>query len=154
MTPYQFSAEMFGDTWPEIGPIYRQHYEEMGARLVAIGHPPVPFNCRVDEFIAANKRNDFLHFVARHKGAAVGYFNLFLSRDMLNGEPSAWESALYVVPAHRNGVGKRLLKAVIEYLRQNGVKRLHCGATTDARVEKLWRRMGFLPTAQQMTLHL
>lgn len=102
----------------------------------------------------ACENGHLLHFVARLDGAAVGYLNVSLSNDLLNGDFVAWEAGFYVLPDHRNGVGRRLMASVIEHLRGIDVVRLHGFASTDLRVEKLWRRMGFLPTAQQMTLHL
>jgi hypothetical protein len=40
---------------------------------------------------------------------------------------------------------------VLADLARRGVKRLNVAAVTDLRAEKLWRRLGFKPTALQMT---
>jgi ribosomal protein S18 acetylase RimI-like enzyme len=63
----------------------------------------------------------------------------------------ASEDTIYLLPDHRNGVGRRLAKHILADLRERGVKRLSVTAVTDLRVAKLWERMGFRHTAHAMT---
>ena len=70
---------------------------------------------------------------------------------MHNGDFIAQEDMIYVVPEHRNGLGRKLARYVLDDLQSRGVKRLSILAVTDLRAEKLWRRMGFKPAAQMMT---
>jgi GNAT superfamily N-acetyltransferase len=70
---------------------------------------------------------------------------------MHNQDLIAKEDTVFVLKEHRNGIGKKLVKFVIEELRGRGVKRLNVSAMTDLRVAKLWKRMGFKEAATQMT---
>ncbi len=83
-------------------------------------------------------------------GVPVGYATVYLTNDMHNGEKIATEDTLYVLKQHRSGIGRRLVKHVLDYLRANGFVRLSISATTDLRVVPLFRRMGFKEVAMQM----
>ena len=76
---------------------------------------------------------------------------------MLEGGLDVWfdvviaqEDTIFVVKEHRNGIGKKLVRMILEELRSRGVKRVNVSAMTDLRVAKLWARMGFKPAATQM----
>jgi predicted N-acetyltransferase YhbS len=69
---------------------------------------------------------------------------------MHNFDLIAKEDTIFVIEEHRNGIGKKLVRAVLEELKHRGVKRLHVSAMTDLRVAKLWSRMGFREAATQM----
>jgi GNAT superfamily N-acetyltransferase len=55
-----------------------------------------------------------------------------------------------VLPEHRNGIGKKFIKVILEELKERGVKRLNVSAMTDLRAAKLWKRIGFKESATQM----
>lgn len=104
---------------------------------------------RVESYAAGMKAGHILNYVARAAdGAAVGYSNIFLTSDAHNGEFVAQEDTLYVLPPHRNGLGRAFLRFILSDLQKRGVKRLHATTTTDPRVGKSWERMGFKPIAQ------
>jgi predicted N-acetyltransferase YhbS len=69
---------------------------------------------------------------------------------MHNGDLIAQEDTIFVLKDHRNGVGKKLVKVILEELKERGVKRVLVSAMTDLRVAKLWARMGFKEAATQM----
>jgi ribosomal protein S18 acetylase RimI-like enzyme len=69
---------------------------------------------------------------------------------MHNHDLICQEDTVFILKDHRNGIGKKLVQAVIEELRTRGVKRLIVSAMTDLRVAKLWNRMGFKEMATQM----
>jgi ribosomal protein S18 acetylase RimI-like enzyme len=92
-----------------------------------------------------------LTFIVRtEEGKAVGYCNVYVTNDMHNHDLIAQEDTIYVVPEHRNGIGKKLVQFALEELRRRGVKRVMVAAMTDLRVAKMWRRMGFKELATQM----
>jgi GNAT superfamily N-acetyltransferase len=70
---------------------------------------------------------------------------------MHNHDLIAQEDTIFVIKEHRNGIGKKLVRFVLEELKTRGVKRLNVSAKTDLRVAKLWGRMGFKEAATQMT---
>ena len=148
---YAFSVESFKATYLELEPLYRQHYKEMTDRLSEAGILYSPYRPRLEEYGKASDGGWLLTFVLRSDGAACGYANVYVTNDMHNHDLIAQEDTLFVIKEHRNGVGKKLVKFVIEELRSRGVKRLNVSAKTDLRVAKLWKRMGFKEAATQMT---
>lgn len=149
---YRFSIESIAATYPELQVLYRQHYSEMEARLAEQGVPIPPYAPRLEEYFDAGAKGHLLTFVVRTEtGEAVGYCNLYLTNDMHNGELIAVEDTIFVRQDHRNGVGRKLSKAILANLKGRGVKRLNVTALTDLRVAKLWKRMGFRELGTAMT---
>lgn len=130
---------------------YRRHYAEMAERLAKDDIPVSPYNPRLEQYFAAFKGGWLLNYVARLDGLPVGHCNVYLTNDMHNGDLIAQEDVLYVVPEHRNGLGKKLVRHVLSDLEKRGVRRVSVLALTDLRVAKIWRRMGFKDAAQMMT---
>jgi len=148
---YEITLENFRETYNELEPLYRQHYSEMVERLKADGVDDYsPYNPRLDEYVRAGDGGWLLTFVLRLDGQAVGYSNVYLTNDMHNQDLIAQEDTIFVLKEHRNGVGKKMVKLILEELRSRGVKRVLVSAMTDLRVAKLWRRMGFKDVATQM----
>ncbi len=131
--------------------MYRQHYAEMKARLERDGHTVGDFAPRKDQYILAADGGWLLTYIVRLDGSAVGYSNVYLTNDMHNGDFIATEDAIYILPEHRNGIGKKLVKHILDDLKTRGVKRAIVTPVTDLRVAKIWRRMGFKDTASLMT---
>lgn len=148
---YLFAIENVETTYPEFEPLYRQHYAEMQTRLAEQNIPIADFKPRLTQYFASARDGWFVHYTVRLDGQPVGYGNIYLTSDMHNGELIAQEDTLYILPEHRNGVGKRLVRFALDDLRQRGVKRLNVTAVTDLRVAKLWERMGFRHAAHAMT---
>jgi GNAT superfamily N-acetyltransferase len=147
---YTFHLGRHRETFDELEPLYRQHYGEMVARLAKDGIEYSPYNPRWERYFQAGDRGDLLTFILRHEGIAVGCSNVYLTNDMHNGDLIAQEDTIYVLPEHRNGVGKKFVKVILEELKERGVKRVSVAALTDLRVAKLWKRMGFKEAAIQM----
>ena len=148
---YTISLQNLRSTYPELEPLYRAHYGEMERRLVGDGVEVSPYAPRLDEYFRANEGGWLLHYVARHEGAAVGYSNIYLTRDMHNGDLIAQEDTIYVTPAHRNGLGRKMVKHILADLKQREVRRVNITPVTDLRVSKIWQRMGFKPVAEVLT---
>lgn len=148
---YTIGLEGFDASYPELETLYREHYQEMCDRLAGDGIEMSPYNPRLDEYSRASVGGWLLTIVARHEGKAVGYCNVYVTQDMHNRDLIAQEDTIFVTKAHRNGLGKNLVKFGLAELKSRGVKRLHVSAMTDLRVAKLWERMGFKHAAHQMT---
>ena len=149
---YSFSQEIGTRNFDELEPMYRQHYSEMKDRLSSDGVKVSPFNPRWDEYFKSWESDHLLNYVIRTKdGKAVGYSNIYLTHDMHNKDLIAQEDTIFVLKEHRNGVGRRFSKYILNDLERRGVKRLNVTAITDLRVAKLWKRMGFKHTAHAMT---
>jgi GNAT superfamily N-acetyltransferase len=145
------AVEKFTETYRELEPLYRQHYKEMTDRLSEAGIHYSPYKPRLEEYGKASDGGWLLTFVLRTDGAVCGYANVYVTNDMHNNDLIAQEDTVFVLKEHRNGIGKKLVKFVVEDLRSRGVKRLNVSARTDLRVAKLWKRMGFKEAATQMT---
>ena len=148
---YTIGLEGFDASYPELETLYRERYQEMCDRLAVDGIEMSPYNPRLDEYSRASVGGWLLTIVARHDGKAVGYCNVYVTQDMHNRDLIAQEDTIFVTKAHRNGLGKNLVKFGLAELKSRGVKRLHVSAMTDLRVAKLWERMGFKHAAHQMT---
>jgi GNAT superfamily N-acetyltransferase len=147
---YTFHLGRFKETYDELEPLYRQHYAEMTERLEGQGITCSPYNPRLDRYIAAGDEGWLLTFILRCEGKAVGYSNVYLTNDMHNGDLIAQEDTVFVLKEHRNGVGKKLVRVILDELNKRGAKRVLVSALTDLRVAKLWKRMGFKEAAIQM----
>lgn len=147
---YTFHLGRFKETYDELEPLYRQHYAEMCERLAKDGIHYPPYNPRLDKYIESGDSGWLLTFLIRLDGQPVGYSNVYLTNDMHNGDLIAQEDTIFVLKDHRNGVGKKLVKVILEELKERGVKRVNVSAMTDLRVAKLWNRMGFKEAATQM----
>jgi L-amino acid N-acyltransferase YncA len=157
MTPEaEYSIDQVnGHEWHDsLDPLYRRHYAEMEARLNSDGIPIGPYAPRLAEYFRAMDGGWLLTYIVRSCGTVVGYSNVYLTNDMHNGEAIAVEDTIYILPDHRNGIGKRLVKHILSDLKERGVKRVNITPVTDLRVGKIWSRMGFRHTADLMTFVL
>lgn len=148
---YVFAVENGAENLRELEPLYRQHYAEMQARMDALGVHVAEFKMRLDVYMRYWDSGDLKNYTARKDGEAVGYSNVYLTHSMHNCELIAQEDAIYLLPQHRNGTGRRFAQFILADLKSRGVKRLNVQALTDLRVAKLWQRMGFKHTAHAMT---
>jgi GNAT superfamily N-acetyltransferase len=131
-------------------PIYERHYEEMAVRLRATGIPMPPFKLNVQPYLRSWANGNLLNYVVRLDGKPVGYASMYLTTNMRNMEYMGQEDALYVVPEHRNGVGRQMIKFVLADLKARGVKGVTMTSATDPRFVKLMTRMKFKETAIMM----
>ena len=147
---YTIGIERGDLNYLEIEPLYREHYAQMQARLSADGMPVSDYKPNLTRYFEAFAGGWLLNFVARLDGEPVGYCNVYLTNDMHNGDLIAQEDTLFVLPQHRNGLGRNIVQAALAELRERGVKRVSVSAVTDLRVAKVWKRMGFREAAVEM----
>ena len=148
---YAIQRESFTETYKEIEHLYREHYAEMCSRLAEQGIYMSDYNPRLDVYDNACKGGWLITLIVRLDGEAVGYLNVYVTHDMHNRDLIAQEDTIFITKSHRNGIGKKLVLAGLEELKQRGVKRLTVNALTDLRVAKLWQRIGFKHSAHTMT---
>ena len=151
---YTIALEGFTKSYPELANLYRQHYEEMAARLLKDGIKVSPYNIWLDAYQEYDATGFLLNFVVRVNGKVCGYSNIYITQSMHNQDLIAEEDTIYIVPEHRNGLGKVLVKVILKELASRGVKYLDCTAMTDCRVVNLWKRMGFKELATKMRYNL
>lgn len=148
---YEIGLERGDLNYAELEPNYRAHYAEMQARLRDDGIDVGDYNPRLDQYFQAFAGGWLLNYVVRLDGKAVGHSNVYLTNDMHNGEFIAKEDTVYILPEHRNGIGKALVKHILADLKARGVKRVMISPVTDLRVGKIWKRMGFREVASLMS---
>lgn len=151
---YTIAIERGDENWFELEPNYKRHYAETVERLNGDGIKVGPYAPRLDQYFRFFREGWLVNYVARHEGKPVGHANVYITNDMHNGELIAQEDMIYVMPGHRNGLGKRLTRFVLDDLKRRGVKRAMISARTDWRAEKLWQRMGFKRNSVQMMYDL
>lgn len=151
---YEFAIEDWRETWPEAAPIYNRHYEEKRERLRGEGVEFPPFNPDLERYFQYAAEGCLIHYTVRHEGRLVGYSSIYLSQSMHNQEPVAMEDAIYVVPGHRNGIGRKLTLFVLDDLKKRGIKRANMTASVDPRATKMWARLGFRRSGDAMTYDL
>jgi predicted N-acetyltransferase YhbS len=91
--------------------------------------------------------------VATDDSAIVGMIGLGCAEHPMSGEKMAAEAFWYVLPGHRNGVGRELMQAGEAWARAQGAVRLQMSAPND-RIGAVYRRAGFaaLETTYQKDL--
>jgi GNAT superfamily N-acetyltransferase len=151
---YKITVEKFSETYSFLEPLYRMHYAEMQSRLLSDGVKIPDYDPRLDVFTKAGDEGWLKTFVLRFKDEVVGYSNMYITNDMHNREKIAKEDTIYVKKEHRNGIGKKLVVFIQNYMKEAGVKRINISPVTDLRVGKIWKRMGYKPVAEHMTLEL
>ena len=144
--------ENIEENYPELEPLYKQHYVEMRIRMEACGVSLSPYQPRKDQYFQAGNAGWLLNFVLRDDGQPVGYCNIYVTNDMHNGDKIAQEDTIYVVPEHRHGAGRILSRKVHDELKNREVKRLSVTTATDLKVKKWLERQGYVHTAHHMTL--
>jgi len=148
---YQISIERGHENYAELEPNYRRHFAEMKARLEQDGIRVGDYNPRLDLYFEAFIGGWLLNYVVRHDGKAVGHSNVYVTANMHTSEKIAMEDTVYILPEHRNGIGKTLVKFILADLKSRGVERVQISPVTDLRVAKIWRRMGFKDVASLMS---
>lgn len=148
---YTISIERGDLNYPEMEPMYRQHFAEMRDRLTADGVQIGDYKPRLDLYFEAFRGGWLVNYIVRLNGVAVGYSNVYVTSDMHTSEPFASEDTIYVLPEHRNGIGKKLIRFILDDLRRRGVKRFQITPVTDLRVGKICKRMGFEDMASVMS---
>lgn len=151
---YQIGIENGRENYAELEANYRKHYSEMRARLASGGVQIGPYAPRLDAYFEAFDAGYLINYVIRKDGTAVGHSNVYVTNDMHNGELIAQEDTIYVLPEHRNGIGKTLVKFILSDLKARHVRRVNISPVTDLRVGKIWKRMGFRETANLMTYEI
>jgi len=148
---YSITIERGDLNYEELASIYRKHYGEMQERLKGEGIEIGPYRPRLEAYFPNWKLGHLINFVVRFHGKAVGYANIYFTHDMHNGEPIATEDTIYLLPEHRNGMGRELTKFTMAHMKQMGCKRAIVTAVTDTRSGKLCQRLGYRPTGQVLT---
>jgi GNAT superfamily N-acetyltransferase len=151
---YSVELRGFGEIFPVLEPLLRQHYAEMAERMRGLGMEVSPYKPRWEQYRRASEGGWLLTFLLWSDDTPVGDAMVYITNDMHNGDLIAQEDTIYVLPEHRRGAGRLLANAVHEELRRRGVKRLNVTTSTDLRVARWLERQGYKHVAHCMSLSL
>lgn len=94
--------------------------------------------------------------VAEKQGSTIGFVLLSRARFVLRtSRPAGAITDIYVVPEERGqGVGTRLLRAGLDWLRDRGFQRVLLNVTAGNPARRLYERAGFRPFSESMEIVL
>lgn len=92
------------------------------------------------------------YFIAEENGKLVGFVSGEIS---VSAKGVGWFHGLYVDKNNRGvGVGKKLMEAILEWLKANGVRRAKLGVhKQNATAMNLYKKLGFAPY-EEIYLHM
>jgi GNAT superfamily N-acetyltransferase len=151
---YKIAIEGGWDNYAEMKPLYEQHFAELRQSLKDRGIEIGDYAPQIAAYTDYFKTGGLLNYVVRHDGKPVGYANIYIYPCMHTGTMTALDDAVFVLPEHRKGLGRSMIKYVMDDLKARGCKRLTLSASTDLRAAALWARMGFSPEASLMSATL
>lgn len=153
MNHYKISIESFPDTFEELRPLYEKAYKEMMENLPS-GILREKYDPWISAYLEAHEAKTLILFVVRLEGIAVGYCIMFISQDTKDSKLIAYEDYIYLQPEHRKGLGKLLVKFIVNELRARGINRIYIFPIPSTGLYKVWGRMGFRVTGIAMEMSL
>lgn len=150
---YQVRIEDYLKTYEELKSLYKQSYEHLVAIYARDGRIYPKYNPWLSCYKEHYEAGSLILYVIREDSKVAGYCMMYLTQDMQNQELVTCEEGLYILPEHRNGIGKILAKMIIQDMRSRGVKRITLSAI-DQRIVNLWKTIGFKEVATTMELEL
>lgn len=150
---YYISVESYYNTYNELKVLYKQCYDELAEISKKDGRIYPEYNPWLESYRISDEANALILYVVRVEGNAIGYCIMYLTQDTGNQELITYEDSIYIIPEHRNGIGKLLGKGIVEDMRNRGVKRIVLSAINDS-IINMWKRIGFKPIATTMELRL
>lgn len=154
MNNYTYHRERFDQTYVEMSPLYRRHFDEVRDHKRENGLDQPDYALDVKGYFAYAASDQLVSYVVRCDGRAVGYLHVYLLYDHRSGELVAIDDSLFVLPDHRTGVGRSLIEYAIAELSKTKAQKFTITASGDPRVATLLGRMGFKQTAIEMTYDL
>lgn len=150
---YIITVESYKDTYEELNHLYKQCYDELLEIYKKDGRIYSEYNPWLEAFNDYDASGCLILYVVKVDAIVVGYCLMYITQDMGNKELIACESGIYILPEHRNGLGKHLGKVIVKDMTLRGVKRIILSAINE-HVVNLWTRIGFKPIATTMELML
>ena len=148
--PLAYAVERITERWDELAPLSAAHFAE-------VGHLPESHAISLDRDAYAQAEQCGAHaFVtARDDRRLVGYLSIFLRRHIHADTLSAYQDAIYLEPAARQGWNAQHLVAFADaYLRDLGVSIVYQFVPTAHDFGAMLRQLGYNPTEMVWTRHL
>jgi GNAT superfamily N-acetyltransferase len=104
----------------------------------------VGLSAKTEEAAAAGLPNTRFAVVLEHEGVAIG-----MGRVIGDGGTAFQVTDIAVLPEHRGqGLGKRIVAALVDWLRANAPKSAYVSLIADGPAKDLYAQYGFKPTTE------
>jgi GNAT superfamily N-acetyltransferase len=115
--PVVYGLERIEDVLEEIRPLLATHWEEIAH------YRDLPLDPDWDKYRATEERGALRIFTARIEGRMVGYLIYIVTPGLhYRSTLQATQDIYFVVPEHRGGLGRRLLRFADACLKEEGVQ--------------------------------
>lgn len=151
--PYIIKVESYKATYEELKHLYKQCYDELVEIYSKDGRIYPEYSPWLNSYNSYDEAGALILYVVRHGDVVIGYCLMYLTQDTRNQELITCEDSIYILPDHRNGIGKTLGKIIIKDMKLRGVKRIVLSAINE-RIVNMWKTVGFKPIATTMELAL
>lgn len=110
------------------------------------------FNANYQKLGELERLGMYVFITARLNGSLVGQLGGYIQESPITGRLTATDNLLYVLPEHRVGVGRALMKYGVEKMFEMGVSDIESATPPDNRNQAVLKRLGFRHVANKYIL--
>jgi GNAT superfamily N-acetyltransferase len=148
--PLDYAVERITERWDELSSLASAHFAEVGD--LPHGHV---LSLDKTGYDGAEAIGAHVFVVARDAGRMVGYLSMFLRRHIHAQVLSAYQDAIYLAPAHRQGWNAQgLISYADAWLRDHSVSVVYQFVPTAHDFGPVLRSLGYNPTEIVWSRHL
>lgn len=119
----------------------QESYEETICKLY--GKKELEYKPNIAAYIEADTNKSLCTYILYWNDTVIGYSNIFLYEDLFTSVLSAQEDMIYVREEHRNGIGTKFTKCIMQDLSSRGVFMLNLSPIGEGKLDKILTRLGF-----------
>ncbi|WP_080873847.1 GNAT family N-acetyltransferase [Oceanobacillus timonensis] len=114
-----------------------------------------PTNEKIKQLVEPLLEKGCNYFIAIKEDQLMGWILFGSSKDQFTDEPNGFIYEIFVIEEYRGkGISKKLMKAAIDQLRQNGYSEVRLSAFKDNQAIQIYEDMGFSTRTVTMGLSL
>lgn len=115
----------------------------------------LPSNEKIEHLVETLLEKGSYYLIATHNDKLMGWILIGASKDQFTDKMNGFIYELFVIEEFRgNGISKQLMRAAIDYLRQDGYSEIRLSAFAGNQAIKLYKKMGFSIRTVTMSLTL
>ena len=132
------AQELASEVWDEIMPLLKNHWQEIAH------YKDIPLDPDYSVYKQMEDMGALRVYTVRKEGKLIGYSAFFIRQHPhYKSSKQAVQDIIYVDPAHRGGVGRRLIKECDELLKAEGVQVVYQHVKAAHNFGPLLERMGY-----------